>query len=200
MIGEPFQVLDGGGQEELISGAGQAPQSEPYHREDLLGLTKEPFDLLALGAGELIGLGLHQRLGVLAGFLIDIALDPARRRGGTASRFQGAALTIELAGAVIKRLAVMNPAGRLQGLAAGTDIEITLLVIAEVRPREGAIITLALVPDRDVRVLVEMVDARGVEGRGAALDAVHHIALVQEELGEIRTVLAGNAGNQRGSP
>ena len=43
-----------------------------------------------------------------------------------------------------------------------------------------------------VRVLVEMIDALGVERRGAALDAVDHIALGQQELGEIGAVLAGD--------
>ena len=40
VIGEPFQVLDGGGHEELIFGTGEASQSEPDHREDMLGLAK----------------------------------------------------------------------------------------------------------------------------------------------------------------
>jgi len=59
VIGEPFEVLDGGGQQELVPGAGQTPQSECHHRENALGFAKEPFDLLALGAGDPIGLGLH---------------------------------------------------------------------------------------------------------------------------------------------
>ncbi len=44
-MGEAFQGLDGGGQQELVAGAGEAPQSEPDHREDMLGLAKQPFDL-----------------------------------------------------------------------------------------------------------------------------------------------------------
>ncbi len=40
VIGQPFEVLDGGGQQELVPGAGQAPQPEPDHREDLLGFAK----------------------------------------------------------------------------------------------------------------------------------------------------------------
>ncbi len=127
MIGEPFEVLDGGGQEELISGAGQAPQSEPYHRENTLGLTKERFDLLALAAGGRISLGLHQSAGSVARRLIEVTRDAARRRLWTASRFRGASLTIEFAGPVIERFAVMNSAGRLQGLGARADIEIALL-------------------------------------------------------------------------
>ena len=72
-MGEPFQVLDGGGQQEFIPGACQAPQSEPYYRENVLGLAKERLDLLALAAGDHIGLGFHYGAGVVAGFLVDIA-------------------------------------------------------------------------------------------------------------------------------
>jgi len=41
-----------------------------------------------------------------------------------------------------------------------------------------------------------MVDAVGVEERGAALDAVDLVALLEQELGEVRAVLAGDAGDE----
>ncbi len=47
-----------------------------------------------------------------------------------------------------------------------------------------------------VRVLVDVVDPRGVEQRGAALDAVHLIALFQQKLCQIRSVLSGDAGDE----
>ena len=47
----------------------------------------------------------------------------------------------------------------------------------------------------DVGVLVDVVNALGVEGAGAALDAVDGVAFFQEELGEVRAVLAGDAGD-----
>jgi hypothetical protein len=49
----------------------------------------------------------------------------------------------------------------------------------------------------DVRVLVQVVDAVGIEQRGATLDAVDLIPLADEELGEIGAVLAGDSGDQR---
>ena len=49
-----------------------------------------------------------------------------------------------------------------------------------------------------VRVLVEVVDAVGVEQRGAAFDAVDGVAFVQQEFGEIGAVLAGDAGDECG--
>jgi hypothetical protein len=48
-----------------------------------------------------------------------------------------------------------------------------------------------------VRVAVEVIDAAGVERRGAPLDAVHHIALLEQKRGQIRPVLPGHPGDQR---
>jgi len=49
---------------------------------------------------------------------------------------------------------------------------------------------------RDVRILVEVVDAIGIEQRGAALDAVNDVAFFKQKFGEIGTILAGDPGNQ----
>ena len=49
----------------------------------------------------------------------------------------------------------------------------------------------------DVQVLVDVHDAAGVERRRAADDAVDLVALLEQKLGEVRTVLAGDAGDQR---
>ena len=51
-----------------------------------------------------------------------------------------------------------------------------------------------------MRILVEMIDARGIEGGRAPLDAVHGIAETQQVLGEIGAVLPGYAGDQRHPP
>ncbi len=48
----------------------------------------------------------------------------------------------------------------------------------------------------DVRVLVEVVDAVGVEERRAPLDAVHLVALGEQQFGEVGAVLAGHAGDE----
>lgn len=52
-------------------------------------------------------------------------------------------------------------------------------------------------PLRVVWVLVEVIDAIGVEQGGPPLDAVHLVTLAQQELGEIGAVLAGDARDQR---
>ena len=47
-----------------------------------------------------------------------------------------------------------------------------------------------------MRVLVQVVNAVGVEQRGAPLDAVHFVALAQQKFGEVGAVLAGDAGDE----
>jgi hypothetical protein len=46
-----------------------------------------------------------------------------------------------------------------------------------------------------VRVVVEVLDALGVEGAGAADEAVHFVIFREQQLGQVRAVLAGDAGN-----
>ena len=48
----------------------------------------------------------------------------------------------------------------------------------------------------DMRIFVNVIHALGVEQAGAPLDAVYHVALVEQELGEVRAVLPGDAGDQ----
>ena len=45
-------------------------------------------------------------------------------------------------------------------------------------------------------MLVKMVDAARIELRSAAHDTVNLVALAQQELGEIGTILTGNSGDQ----
>jgi hypothetical protein len=45
-------------------------------------------------------------------------------------------------------------------------------------------------------ILVEMIDARGVERGRTALDAVHGVASAKQIFGQIRAVLPGDAGDQ----
>jgi hypothetical protein len=47
-----------------------------------------------------------------------------------------------------------------------------------------------------VRIAVEVVNAIGIEQTGAALDAVNDVALAKQEFCEVRTVLAGDAGDE----
>ncbi len=47
----------------------------------------------------------------------------------------------------------------------------------------------------DVRIFVDMIDAVGVEARRPAFDAVHLVTLVEQEFGEVGTILAGYTGD-----
>jgi hypothetical protein len=47
-----------------------------------------------------------------------------------------------------------------------------------------------------VRVLIQVVDTLRVEERRAALDAMHLITHIEQELGQISAILAGYSGDQ----
>ena len=107
VLSQAFEVLDSGDQQELVPRAREPAQSEPRPREEVFDLAEQRLDPLALLAGGLVGLGGHQGLGVVAGLLVDISLQPPCRAGG-AVRFERAAGTVTLFGDVFERLAVVN--------------------------------------------------------------------------------------------
>jgi len=47
----------------------------------------------------------------------------------------------------------------------------------------------------DMRVLIEVIDPVSIKERRPTLDAVNDVAFFQQKLGEVSTVLAGDAGN-----
>src|SRR4026209_307513 len=49
----------------------------------------------------------------------------------------------------------------------------------------------------DVRINIKMIDPRGVEGAGAANNSVHFVAFFQQQIGQVTSVLAGYAGDER---
>jgi hypothetical protein len=46
-----------------------------------------------------------------------------------------------------------------------------------------------------VGIHIDVVDAVGIEGAGAAENAVDFIVFLQQQLGQVRAILAGDAGN-----
>ena len=82
-------------------------------------MRKPHLDLLALAPRPLKVLGANERSGDVAGMLMDIARDLARRSFWAALRFEWAYIAVELAGAIQKRLAFMYGAACPQLLAAG---------------------------------------------------------------------------------
>jgi len=75
------------------------------------------------------------------------------------------------------------------------------LVIAQPR-RRYAVVQVAIVQPQPhiavVRILVNVVEALGIERRRPPDQAVHRVALRQQQFGEVRAVLAGDSGHQRG--
>ena len=47
-----------------------------------------------------------------------------------------------------------------------------------------------------VRILIEVINPGGVEAAGPALNAMHGVALLQQQLRQVAAVLAGDAGDQ----
>ena len=77
-------------------------------------------------------------------------------------------------------------------------VRLDLLDDADEIGRVGQIPVMKLQPHvRLVRILIQMIDAIGIEGGRAALDAVDVVALREQQFGQIRAILAGNAGDQR---
>ena len=47
-----------------------------------------------------------------------------------------------------------------------------------------------------VWILIKVIDSGGVEAAGSALDAMHGVALLQQQLRKVAAVLAGNTSDQ----
>ena len=79
-------------------------------------------------------------------------------------------------------------------------VDLVRLHLAEDAGEVGAVGQVAVVQAEarvlDVRILVDVIDPLGVEERGAAFDAVDLVAFFEQELGEVGTVLSGDAGDE----
>ena len=83
----------------------------------------------------------------------------------------------------------------------GQVVDLDRLALLNQTDQVGGIGEVAVVQEEAhvllVRIAVEMVHPTGVEGGGAALDAVDDVALCEQELGEIGPVLARGPGYER---
>ena len=93
------------------------------------------------------------------------------------------------------RLIERDPHVRLRG-------EIVNLVgthLLDDPPKAGAVAEVAVMQlqafGAGTEALAQMIDSSGRETRSAAHHAMHFVALLQQELGEVRTVLSGHAGD-----
>ena len=79
------------------------------------------------------------------------------------------------------RLGLLDDADQIAGVAEITVVQLELGV-------------------GDVGILINIVDALGVERGGAPLDAVDDIAFFQQEFGKVGAILAGDAGDEGDLP
>ncbi len=91
--------------------AGEPAQAQAGQAEIALQVSKRGLDHLAIARRPAISLGAHKPLRIVAGVLVDIARDLARRRVGAALMFERARIAIGLAGAIKARVAGVDPAG-----------------------------------------------------------------------------------------
>jgi len=145
------------------------------------------------GRGFLLGDFLHQaiQLGgaglVEAGFFLqpEDANGFEQAQGAQAVHVGGVLRAFEADGHMALRTQVVDLIGL--GLLHDADQVGAVAEVAVVQVKAGVV---------NVRVLIDVVHALGVELAAAALDAVHDVALFQQQLGKVRAVLAGDAGDE----
>ena len=151
MVRERFEVLHDGREVELVARTDEAAQTHSLKAMVGLQMRKAHLDPLPLIAGLLDLRRAHECARMVTGFFVHVAWHFALRYVWAALRLQDAGTAIELARPVEDRAAVMHPTSRPQRLAVRAPVLGLLLVESEVAAREGAVVTVALVPDRDVR-------------------------------------------------
>ena len=82
---------------------------------------------------------------------MDVARDLARWIFWTALRFEWAYIAVELTGAIQQRLALVHGAARSELLPARAVVDVAGRIISKVAAREGAVISLRLVENRNMR-------------------------------------------------
>ena len=85
-------------------------------------------------------------------------------------------------------------------MALGTEVvDLIRLGLLDDPDQVGAVRQVAVVQHQPrvalVGVLIQVIDAAGVEAAGPPLDPVHRVALLQQEFGQIAAVLPGDAGD-----
>ena len=114
-------------------------------------MRKPHLDLFAFPTRLFESFGLGERVGDIAGILMQIAGNLPRRRVGATPQFESTDIAVGFGGAIAKRTAVDDRAGGVQQLSIWTDIDVALSIEDEVSAAEGAVRTRRLVPHRDVR-------------------------------------------------
>ena len=121
-------------------------------------MRKQHLDTLAIALGLLEGFAPGESASDVTGVLVDVARDHACRSVRAALGLEGTLAAIADARHVPKLVFGENASCRLQEFAHRADVDVAILVEREVFPREGAVLTLRLVDNRDVRRNLLLVD------------------------------------------
>jgi hypothetical protein len=132
-----LEVLHDGGEVELVASAREA--SQPHSLETMMGLevSKPHLDLLSLVARSVEPRGADQCAGKIAGVLVDVSTDLAKRHLRTALRFEWACIAIALGRKVAQCVVIADIARRREQLAGRADIDVALSVEREVAASSG---------------------------------------------------------------
>src|SRR5512136_963629 len=148
--GHGLEVLNDGGEMELVAGAGKAAQPHAFESMMRLQVGKAHLDPLPLIARFQEGLRLHLAASDVAGRLVDVPHNPARGHVRTASLLQRALPAARHGCEVSDRMVAVDPATGRQRRACRADVEVAPAVELELGPRERAVVPPAHIPNRDV--------------------------------------------------
>src|SRR6266568_3565159 len=151
MVGEGLQVLNDGGQVELIASAGKAPQPHTLETVVRLQVRKAHLYLLALvtGFGELRCT--HQGARCIPCVLMHVARDLSQGHIRSALGLERTWTAVARARAINDSPAIVHRPGCPEKLTLRADVEVALPIEGKVRARQDAFFPLAHVPNRDVR-------------------------------------------------
>ena len=145
------------------------------------------------GGGFLLGDFLHQAIELAGAGLVDARFLGEAQHAHRLQDPQGAeGIAV---GGVLRRLKAHRH------MALGPQVvDLIGLHLLDDPDQVGAVGEVAVVQHQPrvglVGILVEVINAAGVETAGPALDAMHHIALLQQQLRQITAVLPRDAGDQ----
>src|SRR5262249_44906831 len=148
--GHGLEVLNDGGEMELVARAREAAQPHAFETVMRLQMRKAHLDPLPLIARFQERLRLHLAASDVAGCLVDVPYNPARGHIRTASLLQRAFPAARHGCEVADRMVAVDPPTGRQRSACRADVDVAPVVELELGPRECAIVPPAHIPNRDV--------------------------------------------------
>src|SRR5262252_3704848 len=151
VAGECLEVLDDGGEVELVASAGKAPQPHTLKTVVRLQVRKAHHDLLALVAGFDELRCTHQGARCIPCVLMHVARDLSKGHIRSALGLERTWTAVAGARAIKDGPTIVHRPGRPEKLTLRADVEVTLPIEGKVGTRQDALFSLAHVPNRDVR-------------------------------------------------